>query len=197
MLELAKDLQGLIGTLIGGAVAICGSYWAQRFALKANQSLELTKRNSEEHRVARAFRGEINAILGLSIRGGYLTQLSRIVDAMSTTTNVIQIFSPQARLWNFKVFETEVGKVGLLGGQLPEIILTFYGLWQSIPEEMKSIESSHLLFEKLPGDEYEALYSRHQHNLCEAHRRLLVNMQSAAKLGQEVMEIIDTKYPFS
>jgi hypothetical protein len=114
------------GALIGGAISFFSS-----------TSLENRRHKQESRRIALAFKGEVGAILSIIKRRRYLDGFEAAIRHMEEKREKYPILIYVRRDY-FKVFDSNVGNLGLIACPLPQLIPQFYVYANSLLEDLQS-----------------------------------------------------------
>jgi hypothetical protein len=127
-----KDYFPLVSVVIGGILAIAGGF-------VSNIWLESRRERKLRRTLARAFQGEIEALLDIIDKRGYIQGL-RNARAKTEETGTTHAYHFRARKKYFSVFEANVGQIGLLPPPLSQLIARFYTQANAILEDMERFE---------------------------------------------------------
>jgi hypothetical protein len=132
VLEL-KDYLPLIVVVAGILFVIVGG-------LASNTWLEFMRKRKLKRRLALAFREEIQALLEVIEKRGYIEGL-RSAKAQTEATGKFQAYHFSVRKKHFTVFETNMEQIETLGSPLFELINRFYSQANLILEDMQRFEN--------------------------------------------------------
>ena len=124
----------LWSVVIGGAIGIAGSVGSLGFN---NWLTDRSRRRS----IAKAFQGEIGAILDIVRRRQYLRDLDWLISESGNQNMPIK-FSVLIAQSYFRVYETNTKHLGLLRGDLPRQIARFYTYAKSLIEDVGITDST-------------------------------------------------------
>ena len=119
----------LISTLVGGALALAGSFWARVYEQRVKRQSLLS-----------AFRGEISTVCKLFRERGHLDGFKEGAErAKREDPECIYSFAitPAA----YRVYEASISDIGLLKAPLPEQLLSFYGYLSALELDMADIRA--------------------------------------------------------
>jgi len=127
-------IEAIVPVLVGGLLAIAGGGMAQFL------SHELSVRH-ESRSLAKAFRGEIGAILHIIDKRAYLQHMESMADQLEAV-NATAPFALRVTHNYFEVYESNCSKIGLLRGDAPMHLARFYILAKSLLEDVSVTEQS-------------------------------------------------------
>ncbi len=161
-LPLYQTLAGGFLTFIGGLI---GTYLTQR-----------SQKKSERESLMSAFYGEITALLSIIKRRGYFQGIVDDLNYIEKTGEVrLSYFSFTQDF--AKVYEENIGKIGLLPAPLPEKIVKFYTFLSAALEDFKGVANSE--FDKLTVPEVKELL-----------KELIEISSSTLRLGEELQGLL-------
>jgi len=105
--------------------------------------------NSLRKNIASAFYGEIIALLNLAKRRKYLGQLKELRKIIASESDLFAVRVPINKN-SFKVYDNNIGSIGILKHPLPSKISRFYIMVSMILGDLKSFQTEE--FDKLPKD---------------------------------------------
>ena len=129
-----KDYLPLIGVVLGGVLAMVGGFFS-------NLWLEYRRERKMRETLALAFQGEIEALLEIIAKRGYMEGL-RKAKAQTEQTGAIHGYHFRARRKYFSVYEANVGQIGLLRPPLSRLVARFYTQANAILEDMERFEEA-------------------------------------------------------
>jgi hypothetical protein len=130
---MLRDYLPLIGIIAGGLLVVVGG-------LTSNIWLEYFRKRKLRRTLALAFKGEVQALLDIFEKRGYIEGL-RAAKVKIEATGKFQAYHFRARKKNFSVFEANVGQIGILRPPLSELVSRFYAQARSILEDMERFEA--------------------------------------------------------
>ena len=121
----------LIAVVVGGFLAIAGGFFTTTL-------LERQKQNYEARNLAFAFRGEITALIELIKERNYLRRFDEVAEQIEQTGK--PFYMPiRIRFKYDRVYEANVGRLGILKPPLPESIPLYYTRLTSVLEDTASL----------------------------------------------------------
>jgi hypothetical protein len=124
-----KELLPMIGLVLVGLLVIVGG-------LTSSIWLRYIREQRLRRTLALAFRGEVQALLEVLEKRGYIEGI-RAAKAEIEATGKFQAYQFRARKNLFSVFETNVGQIGILRAPLSDLIARFYAQAHSILYEVE------------------------------------------------------------
>lgn len=118
----------LIGVLLGGLLTVGTTILLERY-----------RESREARRLAKAFCGEISALKHIVERRQYIAGLGSVLKYIDETGQTYS-WSIRVRRRYFGVYESNLDRIGLLEGVLPEQIASFYVRANSILEDLSAID---------------------------------------------------------
>lgn len=120
-------------TLIGGLLTFLGG-------LIGNYFIQRSQRNAELNNLASAFYGEISSILAIVKRRNYVESMTYVLE------NVEADEAPEFTYYRgqnekFRIYESNVSKIGLLPAPIPEKLISFYTLAEVIHDDLGNLNS--------------------------------------------------------
>ena len=91
--------------------------------------------------LAKAFYGEISAILEIAKLRKYVETFDDIIQTIERTGELVPVELPVRRNY-FNVYEQNVGQIGILEGELPVLIAKFYTMGNAILEDVNRLSES-------------------------------------------------------
>lgn len=164
----------LVAVVIGGLLATGGG-------ILTTLLVENQKRKHESAQLAMAFKGEIKALLQQIEERAYLSRISAILTQMQETGQ--PFFMPLRLQFRYdRVYENNVGRIGLLKDPLPERIPIFYTRMNSILEDFLNLAEGTYTALDLPTIQriYMDLHRLVEHSIAD---------------GSEIIQAIDALYP--
>jgi len=116
-------LSALAGAIIGGSISIVGAYVLRRSELR-----------QAARQLALGLAGEIGALIDIVERRNYVQELRK-----AATTAAQKTYSATVTRNYFKVFEVNANQMGLLGGDLPRLVTSFYVRASALSEDFNVI----------------------------------------------------------
>lgn len=168
-----KDWLPLIGVGLGAVLGFLTS-------LASNIYFERKRVSEEKKNLALAFGGEISAILHIVEIRKYIETLKMYVAHMEAHNEPVEVSIPVKRNY-FNVYESNVGKIGWLGGCLPKKVATFYTLGNSVLEDLERLDKGVLEGMQMEG-------------IIEYYNDLINVFEAAVAVGQQIIQEIDVKY---
>jgi hypothetical protein len=147
-----KDALPLIGTLLGGLLALLGGFLSPLWH-------ERRRRKSEARNLALAFAGEITALREIAERRGYVADIQRLIEYIRSTGQPAFIYV-LVRKEYFNVYKENVSHIGLLEPPLPRLIATFYTQANSILEDLETLHDQSSNQELLPLEDLLRCYEQ-------------------------------------
>lgn len=176
------SLVPLYSALIGGALSLGGS----ALGIWLSKHLE---RKYEAKQLAKAFKGEISALVHIAEVRGYSNGLRRVA-RLCEEENELRIYSVAVREEYRAIYKANAGKIGLLPGTLPERIAILYTQVASILEDLKTLHEIQI------GTRDKFILG----GLKEAVRKYLEMadlMDDTIDKAKGAVRIIDDEYPIS
>ncbi len=127
-----NDVLALIGVVAGSLLLIAG-------ALAGNTLPEFIRKRKLRRKLALAFRDEVQALLEIIEKRGYIEGL-RSAKAETEATGKYQAYHFRVRKKYFSVYEANVGQIEILKPPLSELITRFYSQANCIIEDMDRFE---------------------------------------------------------
>ena len=168
MKTLMMNFQGLLGVVIGGAIALASAW-----------GLDWWRQAREARNLAMAFRGEIVALREIVKRRGYLKSLADAIEEIKRTSQPLILHIPVRRQY-FNVFDRNVDKIGMLNAPLPELLATFYIQANAALEDMESIR--------------EGIFSGDSEPLAGVYESLHALLEDTLSLGEKIISEISRQY---
>lgn len=162
----------LLQTLIGGLLTFLGG-------LLGSHLIQRSQRKSERKNLASAFYGEISALLSIIEKRGYIQALKNNLKHIEETGEVSFSYFKVTQNY-FRVYEQNIGKIGLLNAPLPEKIVTFYTFVFATLED----------FEDMAKPEFDTTEVPYVKELLE---ELVGISNTAVVLGEEIKQLIKPK----
>jgi hypothetical protein len=172
--EMTQALLQLSAVVIGGLLTIASGFFSTLL-------LERRRQKAESLNLALAFKGEITALLALIKDRRYQERLLEVIAQIEKTREPF-LMPFRIRFEYDRVYESNVDKIGMLKGPLPELIPHFYTRLVSLMEDMVSL-----------GD---GTYSQVELTLLlriyrDTHRILGTTIE----LGEQIVREVDHQYP--
>jgi hypothetical protein len=121
----------LLAVVLGGLIAIAGGIISTTF-------VERQKQRQESYNLALAFRGEITALVELLRERRYTERIAEVIHQIEQTQE--PFYMPMRIRYRYdRVYEENVGRLGLLKPPLSEMIPLFYTRLTSVMEDMVSL----------------------------------------------------------
>jgi hypothetical protein len=133
-LLILKDYLPLIGAVVASLLFIVVGF-------TSNTWREYNRERKLRRTLALAFQGEVQALLEIIEKRGYIEGL-RAAKAQIEATGKFQAYHFKAREKYLGVFEANVGQIGILRPPLSQLVARFYAQANSILEEMERFEES-------------------------------------------------------
>jgi hypothetical protein len=189
-MELLSLIMPGIYVILGALASFFGTY----FLRKREDQLK-------EKALARSFYGEIYSILEIIDKRKYMT---KTVEALNKLEKILAIgadYKISIHYNYFNVFDTSVGKIGLLSNPLPEKIILFYSQLFAILEDLQLRENDpqEQIIAKIVNAAPSPI-ARDKLKLTIKHETLKQNYEllvASYNLGQEICKIIEQKYPIN
>jgi hypothetical protein len=127
----SEMISSLLAVIVGGFLAITGGYASTRL-------MEKHRLEQESRSLALAFKGEIKALLLHIARRDYAGRFQQVIAQIEATQQ--PFFMPfRIRFAYDSVYQENVARIGLLKGQLPELVPHFYTQLHSIMDDLVSL----------------------------------------------------------
>lgn len=121
----------LIAVVIGGLLAVTGGFLSTTL-------LERRRQRQEARNLALAFGGEITALMELMQERRYAQRFEQVIEQIDTTGE--PFYMPfRVRFAYSRVYDANVGRIGLLKPPLPEQIPIFYTRLTSVLDDMVNL----------------------------------------------------------
>jgi hypothetical protein len=163
------SMQVLIGVVLGGLITAGSTLF-----------FEWYRDRRDSQRLAQAFRGEIKALQAIVEKRQYIEQLRNIIGFISAEGRSLNLVIRVRREY-FRVYETNIDKIGLLKNPLPEQIAAFYVRANAILEDLNALDEG--LWQDRPPEQQIKFYSE-----------LLALFEETMRDGSVIIEVIDEKY---
>lgn len=168
------SLIALAPVIVGGLLAIVGGFLS-------TVMIENRRRRTEARNLALAFKGEIVALRSHIEERDYAARFQQVIEQMEATRQ--PFFMPfRIRFSYDSVYQSNVSKVGLLEGSLPELVPTFYTYLHSLMEDLNNIGEG--VYADLDLDV-----------LLRIHKDLQHVLVKTTALGEQIMQEVDRLYP--
>ncbi len=168
------SLIALTPVIVGGLLAIVGGF-------VSTVMIENRRRRTEARNLALAFKGEITALRSHIEERGYAARFQQVIEQMEATRQ--PFFMPfRIRFSYDSVYQSNVSKVGLLEGSLPELVPTFYTYLHSLMEDLNNIGEG--IYADLDLDV-----------LLRIHKDLQRVLVKTTALGEQIIQEVDRLYP--
>ncbi len=126
----AQTIQ-LVSVIVGGLIAITGG-------ILSSVLIESRKNRERSKNLAHSFKGEITAILELIKERKYSDRFGQVIEDIRKTGS--PFFMPFKIRYRYdRVYEANIGLIGILKPPLPEVIPLFYTRLTSVLEDMMSL----------------------------------------------------------
>jgi len=142
MSELLNSAHTGVFIVISALIAFLGGWLINSYARWRDT-------NSLRKNIASAFYGEIIALLNLAKRRKYLGQLKELRNMVATESDLISVRVPINKN-SFKVYDNNIGSIGILKHPIPSKISRFYIMVSMILSDLKSFQSEE--FVSLPKE---------------------------------------------
>lgn len=163
----------LLAVIVGGVLATGGGILTSVY-------LERDKQRRESRNLALAFKGEITALLKHIDERHYLGRFEQVIAEMEANKKPF-LMPFRVRFRYDRVYDENVERIGMLKGQLPELIPLFYTRLNAIIDDMLSM-----------GDE---TYARLELEvLLRIYRDLHRILGETVELGGQIIQVIDEQY---
>ncbi|MCC6329283.1 MAG: hypothetical protein IT174_12255 [Acidobacteria bacterium] len=129
------DYMPLTQTLTGGLLALTGAFGATWFT-------QWLRKRTERKNIESAFYGEISSLLRIIELRGYISALEQDLEDMQSSPTLTSFTHFKVTKSYFRVYENNVGKIGLLTEPLPEKIISFYTLVFSALEDIDEMNEA-------------------------------------------------------
>lgn len=159
-----------LGVIIGGAISYLNT-----------ARLETRKQETESRRLALAFQGEIQALIGIIDRRKYLVTIQWFIDQMEKTDKRYN-FHLHIRRNYFLVYQNNVSNIGLLPCSLPGLIAQFYVQASAVLEDIESLRDGTLDEVNLP-------------DFISNMKTLHSLLKDTVLIGEKIIEKTESLYP--
>jgi hypothetical protein len=129
---MLRDYLPLIGVVVGGLLFIFGGF-------TNNTWLVYIRERKLRRTLALAFRGEVQALLEIFEKRGYIEGL-RAAKAQIEATGKFQAYHFNTKKKYFSVFEANIGQIGVLRPPLSELVARFYAQAHLILDDMERFD---------------------------------------------------------
>jgi hypothetical protein len=163
------DYAPLLQTLIGGLLALLGGFSATWFT-------QWLHKRVERKNIASAFYGEISSLLRIIKVRGYVQGLEDDLRYMQSNLGDISFTHFKATKNYFRVYEYNIGKIGLLNEPLPEKIISFYTFIFAALEDIEEMN--------------QADFSPSNAELTETIEEILHIAKEVISVGNEILSLI-------
>lgn len=163
----------IVAVVVGGFIAIAGGF--------VTTILVDRQRHSRESRnLALAFKGEITALLTHAKERGYRTRIAEVIRQIEATQ--APFYMPMRIRFRYdRVYDSNVERIGMLTGALPELIPLFYTRLTSFMEDMIGLADGTYQALDLPV-------------LLRVYRDLDRILDETITAGERIIQEIDTHY---
>lgn len=168
-----KDFLPLFGVIVGGLLAIFGGYISTRLVNKRHH-------DQQSRNIAYAIRGEIGALVDVFRDRKYLNGLETAIELMKSTNQVHPV-KIHIRQDYTRVYNSNVGNIGILPGELSQEVASFYTRLFTVFDILKSYSDD--VFSDRPPEFFIASYQ----GLHDQLSALLVK-------GEKVKSMVSQKY---
>jgi len=163
----------LLAVIIGGVLATGGGILTSVY-------LERDKQKRESRNLAMAFKGEITALLQHIDERHYQQRFEQVIAEMEANNKPF-LMPFRIRFRYDRVYDENVERIGMLKGQLPELIPLFYTRLNAIIEDMLSMGDD--TYARLELDVLLRIYHDLQRILGET-----------VEVGRTILQVIDEQY---
>jgi hypothetical protein len=164
----------------GIATALAGVLAGGVITTGATLFLENRRIRRESSALARAFRGELSALVVIVEKRRYIGNLRDLITHMHSTREAVN-FTIRVHREYFNVFNANIDKIGSLNDQLPERIVGFYVTANSILEDLELISDGGLAGTQATSQ-------------VDFYTELLNLFEEAMKDADEIIKMIDKMY---
>ena len=170
--DISVDYLPLIGVAVGILLVIVGG-------LSSRIWRNFIRERESRRALAFAFREEVLALLEVFEKRGYIEGI-RSAKAQIEATGKFQAYPFGVRK-HFRVFEANVGQIGILGSPLSELLARFYAQATSILEDMGR-------FEQADPDTVDPVAA------ISAYDRVLSIFEDTVAVGNQVLQEVSRRY---
>jgi hypothetical protein len=168
-----QAMMQLLAVIVGGLIATAGGLYANLF-------IERERRKREAINLALAFKGEITALLEHVKDRGYVERFSEVLAEIERTRQPF-LMPFRIRFRYDRVYDSNVGRIGILKEPLPELLPLFYMRLTSIMEDMSSMGDG--TYARLDVD-----------TLLRVYRDVLRVLGDTLRVGDEIVAHVDEIY---
>ena len=162
-----------MGVALGGCIGVAGS-------IVSNWFLESYRRKRLKESSALAFRGEVSSLLILINRRDYINHLRSVKEYIVENRELVN-FNFYAEREYFFVYKNYINKIGLFSNPLPYKITKFYTLASALLEDVERLND-------------QGLPTNNVDHAIRYYGEMISFMEEIVTTGQDVVEIIDSKY---
>jgi hypothetical protein len=170
---LDQMLAQILAVVVGGLLAIAGGFITPVLVDRQRQA-------RESRNLALAFKGEITALLTLIKERRYLERFAEVTQQIEATQK--PFYMPMRVRFRYdRVYESNVTRIGVLNGALPELLPLFYTRLTSMLEDISGLSEGTYASLELP-------------TLLRIYRDLQSVLKESIILGERIVQEIDRQY---
>ncbi len=170
---LDQILAQMFAVVVGGLLAIAGGFITPLFVDRQRQA-------RESRNLALALKGEITALLALIKERRYLERFAEVAQQIEATQK--PFYMPMRVRFRYdRVYESNVMRIGVLSGALPELLPLFYTRLSSMLEDVSGLSEGTYASLDLP-------------TLLRIYRDLQSVLKESITLGERIVQEIERQY---